>query len=80
MPPILNAQSVTKQFGATPLFRSISLTVEDGDRIGPGGCLIREKLVDEPAPARRRSGGPGGGAGRRDVPPFGVDGLQAIAS
>jgi ATP-binding cassette subfamily F protein uup len=25
---------VTKQFGATPLFRNISLTVEDGDRIG----------------------------------------------
>jgi ATP-binding cassette subfamily F protein uup len=34
MPPILNAQSVSKQFGATPLFRDISLTVEDGDRIG----------------------------------------------
>ena len=34
MPPILNAQSVTKQFGATPLFRDISITVEDGDRIG----------------------------------------------
>ena len=34
MPPILNAQSVTKQFGARPLFREISLTVEDGDRIG----------------------------------------------
>src|ERR1039458_1661529 len=34
MPPILNAQSVTKQFGATPLFRDISLTVEDSDRIG----------------------------------------------
>jgi ATP-binding cassette subfamily F protein uup len=34
MPPILNAQSVTKQFGATPLFKDISLTVEDGDRIG----------------------------------------------
>src|SRR5579863_4591980 len=34
MPAILNAQSVTKQFGATPLFRDISLTVEDGDRIG----------------------------------------------
>jgi ATP-binding cassette subfamily F protein uup len=34
MPPILNVQSVTKQFGATPLFRNISLTVEDGDRIG----------------------------------------------
>jgi ATP-binding cassette subfamily F protein uup len=34
MPPILNAQSVTKQFGATPLFQNISFTVEDGDRIG----------------------------------------------
>ena len=34
MPPILNVQSVTKQFGATPLFRDISLTVEEGDRIG----------------------------------------------
>src|SRR5664280_715723 len=34
MPPILNAQNVTKRFGATPLFREISLTVEDGDRIG----------------------------------------------
>ena len=34
MPPILNAQSITKQFGATPLFRGVSLTVEDGDRIG----------------------------------------------
>ena len=34
MPPILNAQSVTKQFGATLLFRGISITVEDGDRIG----------------------------------------------
>ena len=34
MPPILNAQSVTKQFGATPLFRDISFTVDDGARIG----------------------------------------------
>src|ERR1035437_8836738 len=34
MPPILNAQSITKQFGAKPLFKNISLTVEDGDRIG----------------------------------------------
>jgi ATP-binding cassette subfamily F protein uup len=34
MPPILNAQSITKQFGATPLFRNISLTVDDGARIG----------------------------------------------
>ncbi|MGO9777092.1 MAG: ABC-F family ATP-binding cassette domain-containing protein [Terracidiphilus sp.] len=34
MPPILNAQSITKQFGAKPLFQKISLTVEEGDRIG----------------------------------------------
>jgi len=34
MPPILNAQSVTKQFGAKPLFRNISFTVDDGARIG----------------------------------------------
>ena len=34
MPPILNAQSVTKQFGAKPLFQNISLTVEEGARIG----------------------------------------------
>ena len=34
MPPILNAQSVTKQFGATPLFSDISFTVDDGCRIG----------------------------------------------
>ena len=34
MPPILNAQSITKQFGAKPLFKNISFTVEDGSRIG----------------------------------------------
>jgi ATP-binding cassette subfamily F protein uup len=34
MPPILNAQSVTKQFGAKPLFQNISFTVDDGARIG----------------------------------------------
>ena len=34
MPPILNAQSISKQFGANPLFRDISFTVEDGARIG----------------------------------------------
>ena len=34
MPPILNAQSITKQFGAKPLFYEISLTVDDGARIG----------------------------------------------
>ncbi|WP_446742797.1 ABC-F family ATP-binding cassette domain-containing protein [Silvibacterium acidisoli] len=31
---ILNAQSITKSFGATTLFRDVSFTVNDGDRIG----------------------------------------------
>lgn len=34
MPPIINAQSISKSFGATPLFRNISFTVSEGDRIG----------------------------------------------
>jgi ATP-binding cassette subfamily F protein uup len=32
--PILNAQSLAKSFGATTLFRGISFTVNEGDRIG----------------------------------------------
>lgn len=41
MPPILSAQSVSKQFGAAPLFRGVSLMVEEGVRmglIGPNGA------------------------------------------
>ncbi len=34
MPPILNAQGVSKRFGAVPLFQDISFAVGDGDRIG----------------------------------------------
>jgi len=34
MPPILNAQGITKQYSARPLFERISLAVEEGDRIG----------------------------------------------
>ncbi|MGH9666301.1 MAG: ABC-F family ATP-binding cassette domain-containing protein, partial [Bryobacteraceae bacterium] len=34
MPLLLNAQSITKSYGAAPLFQSISLTVSDGDCIG----------------------------------------------
>ena len=34
MPPILNAQGVSKRFGAKPLFENISFAVEEGDRIG----------------------------------------------
>jgi len=41
MPPILNAQGVSKRFGAVPLFQDINFTVSDGDRvglIGPNGA------------------------------------------
>lgn len=34
MPPILNAQGVSKRFGVVPLFSEISFPVGDGDRIG----------------------------------------------
>ena len=34
MPPILNAQGVSKRFGAVPLFQEINFAVNDGDRIG----------------------------------------------
>ena len=34
MPPILNAQAITKSFGATRLFDNISFTISEGDRIG----------------------------------------------
>jgi len=34
MPPILNAQGVSKRFGATPLFQDVSFTISDGDHIG----------------------------------------------
>lgn len=34
MPPIINAQKLSKAFGAKPLFEDVSFTVSDGDRIG----------------------------------------------
>ena len=40
MPPILNAQSLSKAFGAEPLFRNVSFTVSERERIaliGPNG-------------------------------------------
>jgi ATP-binding cassette subfamily F protein uup len=34
LPPILNAQGISKSFGATPLFRNLAFTVEERARIG----------------------------------------------
>jgi ATP-binding cassette subfamily F protein uup len=34
LPPIISAQKLAKRFGADPLFREISFTVSEGDRIG----------------------------------------------
>ncbi len=34
MPPIINAQDISKSFGANPLFQNICFTVSEGDRIG----------------------------------------------
>ncbi|MGD0989216.1 MAG: ABC-F family ATP-binding cassette domain-containing protein [Candidatus Sulfotelmatobacter sp.] len=34
MPPIINAQNISKAFGANPLFEEVSFTVSEGDRIG----------------------------------------------
>ncbi|HLZ43568.1 MAG TPA: ABC-F family ATP-binding cassette domain-containing protein [Candidatus Sulfotelmatobacter sp.] len=34
MPPIINAQSISKAFGTEPLFEAISFTVSESDRIG----------------------------------------------
>jgi len=34
LPPILNARSLAKSFGANPLFQNVSFTVSEGDRIG----------------------------------------------
>jgi ABC transport system ATP-binding/permease protein len=34
LPPLINAQDISKAFGANPLFRNICFTVSEGDRIG----------------------------------------------
>src|SRR5207245_1677322 len=34
MPPIINAQDISKKYGVSPLFENLSFTVSEGDRIG----------------------------------------------
>jgi ATP-binding cassette subfamily F protein uup len=54
--PILNAQSLAKSFGATTLFRGISFTINEGDRIGligpngSGKSTLLRILADEMDP------------------------------
>ena len=56
MPPILNAQGISKRFGAVPLFDDVSFTVSDGDRIGligPNGAgksTLLKVLAEEEDP------------------------------
>src|SRR5438067_3922556 len=66
MPPILNAQGLSKRFGAFPLFQNINITVSEGDRIGligPNGAgkstllvvLAGEQEPDSGEVARRKA-------------------------
>ena len=34
LPPILNAQKISKSYGAAPLFRNVAFTISEADRIG----------------------------------------------
>jgi ATP-binding cassette subfamily F protein uup len=34
LPPLINAQELSKSFGAKPLFQNVSFTISEGDRIG----------------------------------------------
>jgi ATP-binding cassette subfamily F protein uup len=54
LPPIINAQGISKAFGANPLFQNVSFTVTESDRIGligPNGSgkstLLRILAADE---------------------------------
>src|SRR4051794_9507037 len=53
LPPIINAQRISKAFGANPLFQNVSFTVSEGDRIGligpngSGKSTLLRMLADE---------------------------------
>ncbi len=56
MPPLINAQDISKAFGAKPLFQNVSFTISEGDRIGligpngSGKSTLLRILVDEVEP------------------------------
>jgi ATP-binding cassette subfamily F protein uup len=56
LPPLINAQGISKAFGANPLFQNISFTVSEGDSIGligpngSGKSTLLRILAGEVAP------------------------------
>ena len=55
MPPLLNAQNITKAFGPRPLFRELSFTVDEGSRIGLIGPTAQASpRCSRFSPARKR--------------------------
>ncbi len=58
MPPILSAQGLSKRYGVAPLFKNISFTVSEGDRIGvigpngSGKSTLLEMLCGKTKPDR----------------------------
>jgi ATP-binding cassette subfamily F protein uup len=56
LPPIISAQGLAKRYGAAPLFRNISFTVSEGDRIGvigpngSGKSTLLEMLIGRVKP------------------------------
>ena len=56
MPPIISAQGLSKRYGVAPLFKNISFTVSEGDRIGvigpngSGKSTLLEMLIGRVKP------------------------------
>jgi ATP-binding cassette subfamily F protein uup len=56
LPPIISAQGLSKRYGVAPLFRNISFTVSEGDRIGvigpngSGKSTLLEMLIGRVKP------------------------------
>ncbi len=53
LPPILNAQGLSKRFGADPLFEGISFIIQERDRIGLIGPNGSGKVNAPAHPFRR---------------------------
>src|SRR5258706_6497258 len=63
MPLLLSCQSLSKSFGARPLFEDISLSISDGDRLGLIGPNGSGKSTLLRVLAGRQSPDPGSTAG-----------------